>query len=379
MAQEVVVQKHPQNWLNCPELEGFVGIVFDEKYRIRELISDEFHFLSFAVDTITIPGFDRDPNKDRNPYTFQARVYNFNDLSPKVKSYRSRNLERISKRAVLTEDWNDRVVTIFRCDSVGTKTRKELAKHPLTDVREPTTTKPQKASQGPRALHANAPSASKPKSYYKRESDRLRQRDRRAAKKQQHRELGGVAPKPGVDVDAHTQSPKIDKTFGAGEAPISNQYALRIIQLNSNPRPIIQSVLRFRLQQAMMGYRQSHPLKTLFNIENDILEYIKIISKDLVEIRRLNKKRRGLQQECDDKLEQLRKQQILHYAKGIGEWGQLEQYNLERQYQWHRLLLVAAMKLPAVAEERKTQISILKRDISSLNQRQQTIVTAFST
>ncbi|KAI0521191.1 hypothetical protein F5B22DRAFT_565669 [Xylaria bambusicola] len=352
--QEDAVPQQCQIGPKHPELKDLVGAVFDQKFKIGQFIHEEYHFLAFSVESVPTPEIECGLNKDQNMCNFQARVYDFNNLSPKIKAYRSRNLKRIAKRTIVSENWRNRVVVIYRCGPVEELLGKEPA--------DPSAIQIQSASQTPNLQHTETRKAPKPKSNYKRESDRLRQRDRRRAMRRRHHTISEFDTEPDIYGDVHSKIFKANKAIQTRKEDLDGAtlYMLENMHLNSNPHPVILALLPPSLHQATREYLQARRSEIHFENDYEKSEYVEIKERELVEIRRLNKKVTSLIQEVNNKLEVLMQQKKL-YHNGTRAWRQLEN-TIGQQFQWYMVLLAAETQLPAFAEEGRKQISIFRKE-----------------
>ncbi|KAI1326491.1 hypothetical protein F5Y16DRAFT_229779 [Xylariaceae sp. FL0255] len=342
----------PQDLLSMaehPDLEGLIDSVFDQRFKIREFIRAEPHYCLFSVALVALL-----EAKDGLIYDniLQARVYDFNDVSPKTKRYRSRTLKRLTPHIMHTEDWYGRVVVIFNCGSAEASPVNTSAKRRITA--------PEEGSQTPSSTKAMTPGASKPKSSYKRESDRLRQRDRRAAKRRHQHEL---ARDLGTPSDVVSQNKYLKKA----DLDKKTKSVLFLIHMAFNPRQHLVNFLTPGLRYAVKQFLQARGSKLDFGNDYEKAEYVEMKEKELVEIQRLDSKVVSLMRECHEDLGRLLRHQG-SFLKGTEEWHRLQDNGIEQQKYWFRELRTAQDRLPVLSQENKVQISTLKKELRESSQ-----------
>ncbi|KAF2964374.1 hypothetical protein GQX73_g9210 [Xylaria multiplex] len=85
---------------------GIEGL--DGTFKIGGVLRDKSQYRELAVSYIT------DSKLAKEPHDFEARLYDFNNLSPKQKSYKLRSMNRLRGRIVSSMHWDGYDFVIFR-------------------------------------------------------------------------------------------------------------------------------------------------------------------------------------------------------------------------------------------------------------------------
>ncbi|KAI0476623.1 hypothetical protein GGR56DRAFT_675068 [Xylariaceae sp. FL0804] len=150
--------------------ESLVGEVLDRRFELGHITHQENHAVVFSVTPLTHGNLGAKDQPDES-CGFEVRAYDLEGLDPKYRQYRLRNMKRLAARSVLRTTIHGIEVVVIKTGSLKEPKAKSAKQS------ESMTTRP----------NGGKYKAPKPKTSYRRESDRCRQHDRRAAKRQRER------------------------------------------------------------------------------------------------------------------------------------------------------------------------------------------------
>ena len=168
------------------------GTVLDKTFRICGRSSSGNHTNVYRVCRLDEPATETTTE-------YEARAYNLQNLSPPHKQYRIRAMARLSKRAILRASWGDLQVVVYKTGQLNTISEAVLDEQGTDQVATPTDVISNSLSTN------NVGVKRKPKTNYQRESQRLRQRDRRRANRLRKKD-----PDPNEEVGTEL---KADKSY----------------------------------------------------------------------------------------------------------------------------------------------------------------------
>ncbi|KAI0469464.1 hypothetical protein F4859DRAFT_486744 [Xylaria cf. heliscus] len=373
------------------DLEDLIGIVLDQRFRIGERLHEEGrnnHYVAFAVhqdDTKSRHGTDE---ADR----LVARIYDMNELTPKHKRYMIRNISRSAARTLFKTTWNSCQIIILRLgrldnprSSLGTKaSRYDIAsRNPKRNNEQGhlhlSTSETRVASVDNDELLDSAPMDSntaslqhspkpkaKTKTNYQRESSRLRQRDRRAAKRSQQRSIAN-----GVRAELDLQPRPFSETLALKENPhgIDDITFAMLVMLHFafNRRTELKTRLSPATRSQIEKFLSARSAKLILSNDDEKSEFLQVKENELVWLRRLTKKLSGVTQQCHDELLGLLEEQR-STTKGSAQWDSLQVRFIDPRKNWYRVLISASKVLPMLMTESEELISSLRTELREANE-----------
>ncbi|KAI1111722.1 hypothetical protein F5Y14DRAFT_424220 [Nemania sp. NC0429] len=320
-----------------PDFQDLVGTTHDGRFKVVGILSEKSHYQELAVE-----------NGEDVHNSFGARIYNLNDLSPKGECYRLRSIKRLAARVVFeTVMWENFKLVIFKAGPVGKIQREANTKSP------PAAFEVSNIQIGDPSPLKVPTTKSKPKSEHKRESDRLRQRDRRFAKRERKRTMVGniadseltlkteLPPEPGfqpfrsLNIDHFHTLMHLDTIYATPSTPFGPQS------------PKMTSMAdRFLIARGLQ-----------LDQIRDQRECARLIDRELVGLSRLKYKLPSLLHQCRNELQRLstEKEGAVFEAEN---WNKLKGPDiLEREKCYVAIQYVLGM-LPVVMEEARMLIAI---------------------
>ncbi|KAI0150494.1 hypothetical protein GGR57DRAFT_514105 [Xylariaceae sp. FL1272] len=152
--------------------EFFEAIALCKGFTLGTNLGAESQYLLYAVEMTPEAKRAHFPNIPYHNIAIEARLYH-PELMPTLQSYKTRSIRRLVKRTIFRENRAEWDLVVFRTGplSPGAETAPQEAPLPATDNNTQNFTSTDAE---------DIPSRRKPKSNYKRESDRLRQYNRRS-------------------------------------------------------------------------------------------------------------------------------------------------------------------------------------------------------
>ncbi|KAI8944563.1 hypothetical protein F4801DRAFT_204900 [Xylaria longipes] len=370
------------------KLEDLIRTVLGQRFEIGELRDENKnnHFVAFTVRLVDVKV--RATTDDTNKHV--ARVYEMNDLTPKHKRYKIRSINRSAARTVFKTTWNSCQIIILELgllDDPPSSTDAETARFDTTSPNPKTndkndlslgTSETRVASVGNGRLLASAPLSiksniasleqkpklnpmPKQKTNYQRESSRLRQRDKRAAKRHRQRYVThntrtglNLQPQPLSEILALKEN-----VHGLDDATFTT---LVILHIAFDPRPELKTQLPPVTQSQIEQFLAARSLKVVLSNDDEKSEFVQLKENELVGLRRLTKKLNGLTQQCHDELHSLLQEQI-STTEGSTHWRHLQEHLIDPRKHWHTVLLSASKVLPMLTAKSEKLIDSLKREL----------------
>ncbi|RBR11915.1 uncharacterized protein FIESC28_08800 [Fusarium coffeatum] len=254
------------------------GTVFDNDWVIGKQTGSTEHANIYSV---THKGHDADSD-----ITYEARSYNFDNLSPQVKSNRARAIRRLSGRTVLSTTWNDLRVVIYRTGAIVQEKKDKMEN-----------------SQGDIVVAGSACKKPRQKTTRQQESDRLRQRSRRRRVRQERayamsqdedQEVDDDRCLEGIhDINVLLSSGPPIAGFGVSIQPVevdANEFCffelLHLINGDETIRQKVAPVTRSKVEDYLAAKEQEVEVDG----EDALLEFIAIKEREIVFLQRTNNK-----------------------------------------------------------------------------------------
>ncbi|KAI0441746.1 hypothetical protein F4803DRAFT_551764 [Xylaria telfairii] len=365
------------------QLEDLTGTVLGQRFEVGERLPNENkngHFVTFTAHQhgVNFRASTDDTGK------LVARIYDMNDLTPKHKRYKIRSINRCSARTVFKTTWNSCQIIILRLESSGdlqspidieTSQSDNASLKPKTNNKDNLLSLGTRLGSGdnkqlltsaPLSIHSNAASleskpSPRPKTNYQRESARLRQRDRRAAKRCQKRSIAD-----GIRAELYLQPRPLSETM----APKESNYGiddiafamLTTIHYAFNPRPELRTQLPPAIRAQITRFLDTRSSKVVFSNGDEKREFVQMKEIELVGLRRLVKKVTGVIQLCHDELDDLIREQGLT-TTGSAQWKHLQESFITPRRRWHMVLSSAKKVLPELITESEELVSSLRSEL----------------
>ncbi|KAH9885008.1 hypothetical protein F4778DRAFT_518212 [Xylariomycetidae sp. FL2044] len=320
------------------ECEDPAGVLVGGKFILGEFIREVSHAKVFAVTPV-----DHSADSNGGPNiasTLEARLYDLQNLSPKLRRYRLRSVKRLSTRQVLKEEWRGKEIIVYKTGVI------EGSKESGRGGVDATSLSGSESLAGDDKVVPTI----KPKSNYRRESHRLRQRDRRRAKRRTHEDVGKRFMRTPLDLpaihlgmNAHIYDD--DDTLNV-LVVLYNAYNWRHIILHETPSSLVWQYLT-----------KQDEVPTIRSID-ELDEFQKIKEKELVRLRRTGARLPGIVEEYYSHPAQLLEQQ--RQIQDLVELRWFRDGPRKASKTWSSLFRSVRSILPELVEHRKRVLSLIK-------------------
>lgn len=334
------------------------GELLDDRFNIQQLLRRENHADVYLV-----------VDKKAPLLGLEARAFNLLALPPRLKKHRLRAMKRLSSRTVNKTKWktldvivywtghaSDAPITTDNGDSQTDEARalqmvRRLYVQDLYDQADDiaqlglgTSTKnltsfskskiPQEDST------CQVVKKSSVKSEYKRESERLRQRDRRQAKHRRNKEAvdeskneNVVSEKGGIDERSEIELD--DETLAM----------LTLLHIAHSARPELRKLLPESSRLVVDNYILMKDREPALNDEEEMEEFARIKEREIAYLRRQVAKVHVTKVQCHDHMGELLRRQLL-LPKHSADWKQMQEKEIKPAKEKFRILQAAIKILP---------------------------------
>ncbi|KAJ4114721.1 hypothetical protein NW768_011275 [Fusarium equiseti] len=248
------------------------GTVLDNNWVIGKQTGSTEHANIYSV---THKYHDDDDDSD---ITYEARSYNFDSITPQVKSNRARAIRRLSCRTVLSTVWNGLRVVIYRTGAVK-KDKKEKSKVLPGDI---------VIRPGGMLVVESARKSPKQKTTRQQESDRLRQRSRRRRVKQEKKNAISQDEDQQLQDYQEPEGPRTEFTQPV-EVDANEFCFFELLYLINGDEKTLQQVPPATRSQ-VEDYLAAKEKEVEVDGEEALLEFIAIKEREIVFLRRTNNK-----------------------------------------------------------------------------------------
>ncbi|KAI0185676.1 hypothetical protein EV127DRAFT_441068 [Xylaria flabelliformis] len=374
------------------ELNDLIGTVLGRGFEIGKRLCDDNnnHFIAFAVRQHDAKiGAAEDGTNG-----LVARIYDMNNLTPNHKRYKIRSINRSASRTVFKTTWSSCQIIIMKTgplDDIQTSTKTENTRFDINSSKQETNHKRNRLSlctsevrvasgrddqqvvSTPLSINSNITSLEqkqkpiskqKMKTVYQRESSRLRQRDRRAAKRCQQRSTSSQ-----IRLNLQPQSLSESLSLKDNVHGLDDDTFTMLVMLHFafNPRPELRMGLPDKTRTQIEGFLAARTKKVALSNDDEKLDFVQMKESELVSLRRLTNKLHGLTQQCHNELHGLLGEQISTRRRST-EWNRLQENFIEPRKQWYRVLLSASKELPKLATESEKLIDLLKNELKEASE-----------
>ncbi|KAM0520791.1 hypothetical protein ACHAPE_003192 [Trichoderma viride] len=303
------------------------------RFKVKQVLKRENHADVYLVD-------DMEMESTRKMVGLEARAFNLTGLSQRHLKYRMRAMKRLSSRCISKTKWNNLDVIIYKSGDVN--------------VPPDNTT-----------IEAAAPSCDgdvsiidivkKPpaKTGHKRESERLRQHDRRQARRQS---MKMTTETESYDSETESYDTETESYDTAAEIENLDDYSemelddktwtmLNLLHIAHGTR----SELRERLPESSRllvdNYLSMKDCEIALTTEEEMVGFSQIKEQEIAYLGRQLSKVNVAKMQCHDRMGELLRQQLSH-PKGSKEWSEIQQNAIEPRKQNFRVLQTAIKVLP---------------------------------
>ncbi|KAH8156391.1 hypothetical protein CIB48_g11856 [Xylaria polymorpha] len=328
--------------------EDLIGTVLGQRFEVRERLHDENknnHFITFTVHQHGVNFKDSTDDTGR----LVARIYDMNNLTTKHKRYKIRSINRSAARTVFKTTWNLCQIIILRL---------ELSGDPQSSI-DIETARFGNSSPKPKTNNEDNPPSLGTRSG--RESSRLRQLDRRAAKRCQKRSIANSI-RTGLDLQPRPLSETLalkESNHGIDDITFA---MLVMLHYAFNPRPELKAQLPPANRAQITWFLDGRSAKVVFSNDDEKREFMQIKEIELVGMRRLAKKLTGVTQQCHDELHGLLQEQALT-TRGSAQWNHLQENFIITRRNWYMVLVSASKVLPKLVTESEELVNLLRSEL----------------
>lgn len=339
MSQGTEARKDPTGLYS--DYQQLSGQVLDDRFILGTPIRNDNHFVVFSVEYLCSDGGtsgSSEPLPEQN-VTFEARIYDLRNISMKLKRYRLRSMKRMASREVFQQQWQHLEIIVYVAGNINFENHgsDDEVLSMLADTKD---------------VSQRAPTVNR-KTGYQRESDRLRQRDKRRAKR--GRDAVARAHSPGPELLAPTSSPP----RGIVDFDDATNAMFFLIHFAFNPRQEVRDELPPDKMALMEAYLQRRGKIPTFQSAEEAADFASIKQKELISLRRIVKQLPKVKDRCHDQLgEDLRQLQLM---KTIDEKKQFQEGTIEMRKARFRILKTVQDNLPGLIRDTVVVSNLMKK------------------
>lgn len=315
------------------DYQQLLGQVLDDRFVLGTPIRNDNHSVVFSVEYLcsddgTSGSSELLPEQN---VTFKARVYDLRNISMKLKRYRLRSMKRMASREVFQQQWRHLEIIVYVAGNIN------FEDHGLDDE-----VPSGLARSDTKDINQSASTVNR-KTEYHRESDRLRQRDKRRAKR--GRNAVARAHSPGPELPAPTSS----APRGIVDFDDATNAMFFLIHFAFNPRQEVRDELPPDKMALMEAYLQKRGKIPTFQSAEEAADFASIKQKELISLRRIAKQLPKVKDRCHDQLGEDLKQ--LQLMKTIDEKKQFQEGTIEMRKARFRILKTVQDNLPGLIRD----------------------------
>ncbi|EHK47060.1 hypothetical protein TRIATDRAFT_317019 [Trichoderma atroviride IMI 206040] len=302
------------------------------RFKVKQLLKRENHADVYLVN-------DMENASEGEMVGLEARAFNLMGLSQRHLKYRVRAMKRLSSRCISKTKWNNLDVIIYKCGDVNVSP-------------ENTAMKAAAPSHDGDVSIMNIVKKPPAKTGYKQESERLRQRDRRQAKRQRK--------KMTTETESYGTAAEIENVDDCLEMKLDDKAwtMLTLLHIAHSTRPL-RKLLPDSSQLIVNNYLSMKDCEIKLTTEEEMVGFAQIKEQELAYLARQLSKVNAAKKQCHDCMGELLRQQLLH-PKGSKEWLEIQRNDIEPKKQNFRILRTAIKVLPdliAAAKARHQSVS----------------------
>lgn len=310
------------------------------RFKVKQVLKRENHADVYLVD-------DMEMESTGEVVGLEARAFNLTGLSQRHLKYRMRAMKRLSSRCISKTKWNNLDVIIYKSGDVN-------------------------VSFDNTAMEAVAPSCDgdlsiidivkKPpaKTGHKRESERLRQRDRRQARRQS-KKMTTETESYDTETESYDTVAEIENLDDGSEMELDDKTwtMLTLLHIAHSTRSELRELLPESSQLLVDNYLSMKDCEITLTTEEEMVGFSQIKEQEIVYLGRQLSKVNVAKIQCHDRMGELLRQQLSH-PKGSKEWSEIQQNGIEPRKHNFRVLQTAIRVLPdliAAAKARHQSVS----------------------
>jgi len=323
------------------------GTVLDNNWAIGKQTGSTEHANIYSV---THKALD-----DESDITYEARSYDFDSISPQVKSNRARAIRRLSRRTVLSSTWNGLRVVIYRTGAVEQDKKEKSKVLPGDIVIRP----------GGMLIVESACKSPKQKTTRQQESDRLRQLSRRRRVKQERKNAMPQDEDQQLQDYQESEGPKTEFTQPV-EVDANEFCFFELLYLINGDEAIRQKVAP-ATRSKVEDYLAAKEKEVEIDGEEALLEFIAIKEREIVFLQRTNNKFKPILKNWSEYLDYVTSQILREFGVGSGKQQQNHDVkNLPVFRMRYKILSEGLDALPSLileAEELVQKLQLKLRDV----------------
>lgn len=332
--------------------KSLVSILVSHRFRNEKFLRHDNHADVYAVY--------RPPSQSEE---FEARVYQVEGVSPKLRRHRLRNIKRLSNRTVLEDGWEGKIVVVYKVNSETCEDQEDSGYKeslPVQTQHREESNLTSKTIQTKQKTNLND---------RQRETARVRQLERRQTKRRiKWQNKGSKAPEG--------DSPKLDKTGTAAPRETTNEndfYALLYVACED---PFVNFLYRSQISKesevAIDHYLRKCDLK--FEDVDELEAFMKAKQSEVLFLQREQLKLPEVLRRRHDEFERLLKKQARH-RKNSRKYLEMQQPAVIAH---HRLKSVRYARdiLPRLIEENDKAYRDLRRRLPLALQKKEELETS---
>lgn len=303
------------------------------RFKVKQMLKRENHADVYLVNDMEIASTGEIAG-------LEARAFNLMGLSQRHLKYRMRAIKRLSSRCISKTKWNNLDVIIYKSGDVSVS--------PDNTAMEAAT--PSRDGDVSTINIVKKPLA---KTGYKRESERLRQRDRRQAKRQ--------SKKMTTETDSHGTPAEIENLDNCLKLKLDDKTwpMLVLLYIAHSNRSKHREGLPESSRLVVENYRSMKDCEPTLTTEEEMVEFAQIKEQEIAYLGRQLSKVNAAKKQCHDDMGELLRQQLSH-PKGSKEWSEIQHNDIEPKKTDFRILHTAIKVLPdliAAAKARHQSVS----------------------
>jgi len=257
---------------------GLVDLLLDRQYRVTRFLRRDNHADVYSI--LCLPSASE---------CFEARVYELDGLSPKVRQYRLRNIKRLSHRTVLETRWEGRTVVVYKSGSKPIQDWEVGEANEASPTEIPT-------SEGTVLAVENTRIKRKINSHQQ-ESARIRQLERRQTKRRDRRRVEASS-------NSTEGTSKLSEAEADGPLETAEEEALYVLlYIAHSDRLQLRDQLPAATRLVLERYLEKKDLN--FPNDNELEAFMKTKQHELLFLRRQQKKLPAVLKSRHDEFEQI--------------------------------------------------------------------------
>ncbi|CAG7562593.1 unnamed protein product [Fusarium equiseti] len=290
---------------------------------------------------------------DDSDITYEARSYDFDRISPQVKSNRARAIRRLSRRTVLSTTWNGLRVVIYRTGAVVQEKKEKM-----------------ESLQGDIVVADSACKRHRQKTTRQQESDRLRQISRRRRVKQEKVNAMSKDDQQLPDYQG-PEAPKVESMQPVKVDP--NEFFYFHTLYLANGDETIRRQVPVGIRSQVEDYLAAIGEEVEIDGEEALLEFIAIKEREIVFLQRTNNKFKPILKNWSEYLDYVTSQILREFGVGSGKQQNHDVKNLPVFRTRYKLLSAGMDALPSLILEAEELVQKLQLRLLDVRQTKETL------